>query len=147
LEGIPPYPRRRSTAILNGVMASTIERNHSQLEGLLEGPGLGFLCPDVEVDVSELPDGRIYRGHEAAVAYWRSLHDDVWRELTMKVEAIVEQDDVVVALMRCHGVGRSSGVPVEMRAAWIATLRDGLVASARLTLDYDGALDALGIDY
>jgi ketosteroid isomerase-like protein len=80
------------------------------------------------------------------VAYWQSLHDDVWRELTMKVEAIVEQDDVVVTLVRCHGVGRSSGVPVEMRAAWVATLRDGLVASARLTLDRDGALDALGLE-
>jgi ketosteroid isomerase-like protein len=146
LGGIPPYPKRRSTAILDGVMTSTIERNHSRLEGLFEAPGLGFLRSDVELDVSELPDGRVHRGHEAVMAYWESLHDDVWRELTMKVEAIVERDDVAVALVRCRGVGRASGVPVEMRAAWIATLRDGLVASARLTLDPDGALDALGIE-
>ena len=144
--GIPPYLEGCSTAILHGVMASTLERNHSQHERLFEATGLGFLCPDVELDVSELPDGRVYRGREAVRAYWQSLQADVWRELTMKVEAIAERDDLVVALVRCHGVGRGSGVPVEMRAAWVATVRDGRVASARLTLDRDEALDALDSD-
>jgi ketosteroid isomerase-like protein len=127
-------------------MASTLERNHSQPERLFEATRMGFLCPDVELDVSELPDGRVYRGREAVRAYWQSLHADVWRELTMKVEAIAERDDVVVALVRCDGIGRGSGVPVEMRAAWVATIRDGRVASARLTLDRDEALDPLDSD-
>jgi hypothetical protein len=30
-----------------------------------------------------------------------------------------------------------------MPAAWVATLRDGRVASARLTLDREGALEAV----
>jgi hypothetical protein len=34
-------------------------------------------------------------------------------------------------------------VPVDMRAAWVATLRDGQVASARLTLDREDALEAV----
>jgi ketosteroid isomerase-like protein len=58
-------------------------------------------------------------------------------------EEIVEQGDIVVALVRCHGVGRGSGVPVEMPAAWVATMRDGLVAGARLTLDRERALAAV----
>jgi ketosteroid isomerase-like protein len=130
-------------AILHGVMVSTLEHNDTRPERLVEAPGLGLLCPDVVLDVSELPDGRVYRGREAVKAYWESLHVDVWRELTMEFEEIVEQGDRVVALVRCHGVGRGSGVPVEMPVAWLATVRDGLVASARLTLDRERALKAV----
>jgi ketosteroid isomerase-like protein len=143
LGGIPPYPKRCPDAILDGVMVSTLEHNDTRPERLVEAIGLGLLCPDVVLDVSELPDGRVYRGREAVEAYWESLHTDVWRELTMEFEEIVEHGDRVVALVRCHGVGRGSGVPVQMPAAWLATLRDGLVASARLTLDRERALTAV----
>jgi ketosteroid isomerase-like protein len=129
--------------MLRGVMVSTVERSDTQWEGLFEATGLGLLCSDVELDVSELLDGRVYRGREAVQAYWETLHADVWQELTMQVEAIAEQDDVVVAFVSWHGVGRGSGVSVDMPAAWVATLRDGRVASARFTLDREGALDAV----
>jgi ketosteroid isomerase-like protein len=122
--------------MLRNVMVSTVERSHKRFEGLHS------LAPDVEIDVSELPDGRILRGCESAEDYWRSLLTDVWAELTMDVEAIFEQDGTVVALARFHGVGRGSGVPVEMEVAWVATMREGLVASARLTLDRRLALQA-----
>jgi ketosteroid isomerase-like protein len=124
-------------------MVFTLEHDDTRRVRLGEAAGLGLLCPDVELDVSELPDGRIYRGREAVQAYWESLRTDVWRELTMEFEEIDERGDVVVALVRCSGVGRGSGVPVEMPAAWVATVRDGLVASARLTLDRGAALEAV----
>jgi ketosteroid isomerase-like protein len=139
LWGIPPYPKRCSTAILHGVTTSTIERSN----GLPEATGLGLLRSDVELDVSELLDGRILRGREAVRAHLRSMQTDVFLELTMEVETIDERDDVLVALVRMKGVGRGSGVPVEMAAAWIATVKDGQVANARLTLDRDAALEAV----
>lgn len=117
-------------------MVSTVERSYTGFEGLHS------LAPDVEIDVSELPDGRILRGRDSVEGYWQSLFTDTWAELTMDVEAIFEQDDAVVALARLHGVGRGSGVPVEMEVAWVATVRDGLVASARLVLDRKLALQA-----
>ena len=110
-------------------MVSTVERSYRRLEGL------DSLAPDIEIDVSELPDGRVLRGRESVEAYWRSLVTDVWAELSMEVEATFDQDDVVVALARLYGVGLGSGVPVEMEVAWVATVRDGLVTSARLMLD------------
>jgi ketosteroid isomerase-like protein len=116
-------------------MVTTVERRGFE--------GLEGLCSDVEIDVSELLDGRILRGRTAVEAYWQALHTDAWQELTMDVEAIAQQDDVVVALVRWRAVGRGSGVPVEMPAAWVATLRDGQVTSARLTLDREGALEAV----
>jgi hypothetical protein len=33
---------------------------------------------------------------------------------------------------------------VDMRAAWVATMHGGRVASARLTLDRESALEAVG---
>jgi ketosteroid isomerase-like protein len=124
-------------------MVSTVEHKDTQLDGLFEATGLGFLCPDVELDVSELLDGRILRGREAVQAYLDSLRGDVWQELTMRIETIAEERDSLVAFVRLHAVGRGSGVPVDMPAAWVATLRDGRVASARFTLDREGALYAV----
>jgi ketosteroid isomerase-like protein len=104
--------------------------------------GLDLLSPDVELDVSELIDGRVYRGRDAVRAYVEALHADVWRELRMEIDGIEDGGDVVIALVNCHAVGKRSGVPVDFRAAWVATLDDGLVTRARLTLDREAALDA-----
>ena len=125
-------------------MISTIEHNDTQAESLFEATGLGFLSPDVELDLSELLDGRVLRGREAVQMYFDALQTEVWQELTMHVEEIADASDSLVALVRWQGVGRGSGVPVDMRAAWVATLRDGRVSSARLTLNRESALEAVG---
>jgi ketosteroid isomerase-like protein len=101
-----------------------------------------LLSPDVELDVSELIDGRVYRGREGVRAYWESLLADVFAELTMETEATEDRGEVVIVPVRIHAVGKRSGVPVDVRAAWVATVEDGLVTSARLTLDPERALDA-----
>jgi ketosteroid isomerase-like protein len=125
-------------------MISTIEHNDTQAESLFEATGLGFLSPDVELDLSELLDGRVLRGREAVQTYFDALQTEVWQELTMHVEEIADASDSLVALVRWQGVGRGSGVPVDMRAAWVATMHGGRVASARLTLDRESALEAVG---
>ena len=124
-------------------MISTIEHNDTPADGLFETGGLGFLSPDVELDLSELLDGRILRGRDAVRTYFDTLQNEVWQELTMSIEAIADKSDSLVALVRWQGVGRGSGVPVDMPAAWVATLRDGKIASARLTLDREDALGAV----
>jgi hypothetical protein len=86
-------------------MVSTVEGSPGRLEEL------DFLCPDVEIDVRELVDGRILRGRDAVRAYLDSLRSDVWRDLTMRVEAIAEQGDALIATVRLQGTGRRSGVP------------------------------------
>ena len=125
-------------------MISTLEHNDTRLEGLSQASDLGFLAADVELDVSELLDGRVLRGRQAVQAYLDSLRTDVWQELTMDIEEIAEESDVLVTLVRLQGVGRGSGVPVDLPAAWVSSLRDGRVASARFTLDREGALEAVG---
>ena len=134
-------------------MISTTDRSETQLERLFDfasdyervETGLDHLCPDVELDLSELIDGRIYRGRHSVRAYLDSLHADVWSELTMEPESIGEHDGVLVALVRCRAVGRASGVPVEAPAAWVAKLEDGRIRTARFTLDRERALEAAGL--
>jgi ketosteroid isomerase-like protein len=104
--------------------------------------GLNFLCPDVELDVSEMLDGAVYRGRAAVRAYCESLAD-AWQAMEMQPESIEERRGVVVALVECHAQGRESGVNVTAPAAWVATLRDGKVASARFTLNRGRALEAV----
>jgi ketosteroid isomerase-like protein len=116
------------------VVSTVNPHSEAQLERLFDA-----LSSDVELDLSELIDGRVLRGRDSVQAYVRSLRDEVWAEFTMNAEAIQERDDVVVAAVRCHAVGRASGVPVDFPAAWVATLRDGLVTSARFTLDQEAA--------
>ena len=103
---------------------------------------LQLLAPDVELDMSELIDGRVYRGRDGACSCWESLHEDVWSELRMETEAIEEHGNTVVALVNCHAVGKRSGVPLDFKAAWVATLDDGLVKTARFTLDRQAALES-----
>jgi ketosteroid isomerase-like protein len=107
--------------------------------------GLSFLCPDVELDLSEVLDGDVYRGRAAVRAYCESLAD-AWQEMEMQPESFAERRDVVVALVRCVGQGRGSGVPVHAPAAWVATLREGKIASARFTLNRRRALEAVAFE-
>jgi ketosteroid isomerase-like protein len=132
---------------------STAPSTETQLERLFDAAsgserleqGLEHLCPDVELDLSELIDGRVHQGRDSVRAYLESLHADVWSELTMEPEAVAEGHGVVVALVRCRAVGRASGVPVEVPAAWVATLDDGRIKTARFTLDRERALAGAGV--
>jgi ketosteroid isomerase-like protein len=133
-------------------VVSTAPHSETQLERLFDAAsgseqleaGLEHLCPDVELDLSEVIDGRVHRGRDSVRAYLEALHADVWSELSMEPEAIAEGHGVIVALVRCRAVGRASGVPVEVPAAWVATLDDGRIKTARFTLDRERALEATG---
>jgi hypothetical protein len=77
---------------------STAHSTETQLERLFDAApgsegfdaGLEHLCPDVELDLSELIDGRVHRGRDSVCAYLDSLNADVWSELTMEPEEAAE---------------------------------------------------------
>ena len=104
-----------------------------------------MLSLDAEWDVSEMPDGKVYRGRAEIRAYWEELFSDAWDLLAMDLERIESADNVVVALVRFRAVGRGSAVPVEVPAAWVVNLREGLVVRAKLTFDRRAALEAAGL--
>ena len=133
----------------SGAHTQTITRGR-RLEDLFEATigaggledGLSFLTSDVELDMTEVLDGSVYKGRAAVRAYCES-HADAWQAMEMQPESIEERRGVVVALVECRAQGRESGVNVKAPAAWVATLRDGKVASARFTMDRGTALAAV----
>jgi ketosteroid isomerase-like protein len=104
---------------------------------------LSFCDPDIEWDGTNLPDGRIARGHEAVVEHamrWAEMWDD-WR---VEPERFIDagSDQVVLVLRE---IGRSdSGLHVDERHAELYAVRNGKVVSRKGFSDPDEALAAVG---
>jgi ketosteroid isomerase-like protein len=63
-------------------------------------------------------------GVREAVRRW----DETWDNLQAEVEEYIDAGECVVALIRFRGLGRTSGVPVEMASYHLFTVRNGKVA-------------------
>jgi uncharacterized protein len=115
-----------------------IERDFSQMPELLD--------PEVVIDLSRNvfnPD--VYRGYDGVKRYVKAV-DEMWDRFEARIEEVIDGDDTVVTATRISGVGRGSGVQVEMHLFQVVTLRDGRVL--RLTGGYrdrDEALQAAGL--
>ena len=105
---------------------------------------LSFYDPDIEWDGTNLPDGKVARGHEAIVEHavrWAEMWDD-W---TMQPEQFLDGggDQVVVVFRE---IGRSdSGLHMDERHAELYKLRDGKVVYRKGFSDPDEALEAVGL--
>jgi len=106
--------------------------------------GLSFCDPDIEWDGTNLPDGKVARGHEAVVEHamrWAEMWDD-WR---MEPEQFVDAGgDQVILVFR--EIGRSeSGLHMDERHAELYALREGKVVSRKGFSDPAEALEAVGL--
>jgi uncharacterized protein len=63
-------------------------------------------------------------GVREAVQRW----DETWDNLRAEVDEYIDAGDCVIALIRFRGLGRASGVPVEMASYHVFTVRNGKVA-------------------
>jgi ketosteroid isomerase-like protein len=104
---------------------------------------LSFYDPDVEWDGTNLPDGKIARGHEAIVDHmlrWAEMWDGWPVEAEQFIDAGADQ---VIVLFR--ETGRSdSGLHMDERHAELYRLRDGKIIYRRGFSDPDEALEAVG---
>jgi ketosteroid isomerase-like protein len=105
---------------------------------------LSFYAEDVEWDGTNLPDGKIGRGHEAIldhVTRW----NEAWDDWTVDVERVLEAgSDHVVLLMRERGRSES-GLSMDERHAELYTLRDGKIVRREGFSDPNQALEAAGL--
>ena len=62
-------------------------------------------------------------GVREAVRRW----DETWDNLQAQVDEYIDAGECVVALIRFRGLGRTSGVPVEMASYHVFTVRNGKV--------------------
>jgi ketosteroid isomerase-like protein len=104
---------------------------------------LSLADPDIVWDGTNLPDGKVARGHEAMVDHvtrWAEMWDD-WR---IEPERFIDAGgDQVVVIFR--ETGRSGGgLHVDGRPAELYTVRDGKVVYRKGFSDPAEALEAAG---
>src|SRR3954452_1947589 len=108
------------------------------------GAGLAFCDPDIEWDGTNLPDGRIGRGHEAVIEHamrWA----EIWNDWKMEPERFIDAGGDRVILM-FRETGRSeSGLQMDERHAELYAVRAGKVVYRKGFSDPAEALEAAGL--
>jgi ketosteroid isomerase-like protein len=107
----------------------------------------GLVAPDVELDFSDLYlDGPVVRGFDE----WRERFAGAapWgQSVAFEAERAFDVDDErVLIFMRVTAQGEGSGIPVEIRAAHLFTIRDGVLARWKGYSDRSAALEATGVE-
>jgi len=70
---------------------------------------------------------------------------ETWAEVHWAIERILEAGDVLVTFHRGTAVGRQSGVEVVRELTTLFRVRGGKIASERIFLDREEALQAAGL--
>jgi hypothetical protein len=129
------------------IVRRLMEMNRSGLTDQTIGErGLPLIDPAVEFRsrVTAI-EGTAYRGHEGLLKY-RADMTDAFREWRNEAEAIVEMSPgTVLVQSRFHGVGRESGMEVELRSAIVFVLSNGKCARCLAYPTRAEALEAAGL--
>ena len=105
---------------------------------------LNAFDPDVEWDGTNLPDGRIGRGHEAIVDH-ASRWAEQWQGWTVEIEEVLDAGgDQVVVIMREKGRSES-GLTMNERHGELYRLRGGKIVWRKGFSDSSEALEAAGL--
>ena len=102
--------------------------------------------PEIEiVEPPDLPGSQTYRGHDGLIEAVQNWVGE-WDEFHLDVERVIDAGrERVITLVRHHGRGRSSGVPVESRWVYLHTGRDGKVIRWEMFGTLDDAFAAIGL--
>jgi ketosteroid isomerase-like protein len=100
--------------------------------------------PDVEWDGTNLPDGEIAHGLEAAVAHVRRWAE-VWETWEVELEDVIDAgEDRVIAFIRERGRSKA-GVDVDERHSELYVVREGKIVYRKGFRDADQALVEVGL--
>jgi ketosteroid isomerase-like protein len=75
------------------------------------------------------------------IGSWR----ETWKDHAFSLERVVDAGDVVVAVIRESGLGKSSGAPVMIRYGQVITVSDGKIAETVVYRDPEEAFQAAGL--
>jgi SnoaL-like domain len=101
------------------------------------------LDPELQVEfrTKQIPDARAYVGVDGWVEMWRHWLS-VWDEYSIASLNYAAIGDHVVADVVHRGLGRGSGLEVELPQSQVWTFRDGVVIACRMYDTRDEALRA-----
>jgi ketosteroid isomerase-like protein len=96
---------------------------------------------DFDCEYRPVEEASPIRGHDALIRWierWLEAWDDAWDE----IDQMVASGEMVVAAIRVHGRGRSSGMEISPRLFDVHELRAGRVLRITEYLTPDAALEA-----
>jgi ketosteroid isomerase-like protein len=147
LVGPCPGPRRQA-GYWAGDVAGGRESDRTWYErGQNDAETLFSVCdPEIEWDMSRLmPDGRIYHGHAGVRDFWRGWVG-TWDDFEFSIDKVIDAGGGQV-VVRVHqaGTGRGSGAAVKFDFGQVWNVQDGRIVRFRAFLDFEQALEAVGL--
>jgi ketosteroid isomerase-like protein len=105
-----------------------------------------FLDPEIEwVTTGQFVGGQFYRGHAGVREFLNALSGE-FEEFHAESENFAQASEVVVADTRVSGLGKRSGVPVELQFTVVVSFRNGQIVRVRNFLERREALEAAGLE-
>jgi ketosteroid isomerase-like protein len=86
----------------------------------------------------------IYLGVDGLRRFGREIAEP-WERFQLEIEDVFESDDQVIVFVRSIGEGRGSGVEVDYRSAWVATVLGGKIMRLQLYRERNEAFHAAGL--
>jgi ketosteroid isomerase-like protein len=129
------------------VSEANLETMRRQYEVQARGGGLvaDLFTPDAEwIAAREDPDAATHRGAEAIDTYLGQWFG-AFEEVEFRVEEMIDGGDKVFSWIVFSGRGPTSGVPVELQQAQVATFRDGKISRVEEYYDRSEGLEAAGL--
>ena len=138
---LDPSTSRENAAIVRSVYAA--------FNGLASSSGAESYVtthfhPDCEYEPVE--EAAAVRGHSELTSWierWFEAWDDAWDEII----EVIASGRMVVAAIRVHGRGRSSGMEISQKLFDVHELRDGKLVRIREYLTREEALEAAGLPF
>ena len=93
----------------------------------------------------DTPESGMYIGAESIAAYTRDYLLRPWASFTMEAEEVLAAGDTVLVSVRQSGVGRTSGIPAELRYFTLWSFRGRKVIRIESFRARGEALEAAGL--
>lgn len=110
-------------------------------------PPLALCADDIEIrNPPDFPLSGLYKGHDG-VRLWRDQVWDIFDDLRVEPEEIIDARDGEAVLMLLRAIGTAPHFEVELELEWAAiwTIRDGKVVDAQGYMRRADAREAAGL--
>jgi uncharacterized protein len=142
--GLDPSSRLRQVFLRRNVVSAYAAFSRQDFEPILVG-----VAPDVvyefNLGLQTLGLGGTFLGHEGMLEAFGKLAE-AWESWELEPAYILDLGDRVLSLGFWRSQARTSGVPLEVDYAELATLRDGLITHHQDFFSWEEGLRAAGLD-